>query len=295
MQEHFRIIGSIFIGIVSIIFIYSLYIKWKKIKTKILSYILVQLLALFTINLSFILIKYIGINILPDDSFSEGSALRELFFQITVVCLFFYFRFFILVYCKLVGISPARFVKPVLNVLMFTTLLSVFFHYILTSNIFLYYQGILVLFIFMIEPLLFLITPFIKIWYKENKYKNVIRSFIKLHLGKYIFSYLILILLFIIPPYLWASKHIVFLGSRSAYNISDSFIAILSEDFSLTPREMDIISLILEGYSNKEIEDRLSISYSTVKNHLYNIYKKIGIYSRLELSSFINKRLSSQS
>jgi len=198
---------------------------------------------------------------------------------------------------------------------MFTTLLSVFFHYILTSNIFLYYQGILVLFIFMIEPLLFLITPFIKIWYKENKYKNVIRSFIKLHLGKYIFiavvvfvyflldlfslfeyiSYLILILLFIIPPYLWASKHIVFLGSRSAYNISDSFIAILSEDFSLTPREMDIISLILEGYSNKEIEDRLSISYSTVKNHLYNIYKKIGIYSRLELSSFINKRLSSQS
>jgi len=53
--------------------------------------------------------------------------------------------------------------------------------------------------------------------------------------------------------------------------------------FGISRRESEIIREVLEGKSNKEIEDALCISSSTVKNHLYNIYQKVGINSRSEL------------
>ena len=42
----------------------------------------------------------------------------------------------------------------------------------------------------------------------------------------------------------------------------------------------------MQGKTNKEIEDDLFISIKTVKAHLYNVYKKMGVKNRLEL---INK------
>jgi DNA-binding CsgD family transcriptional regulator len=51
----------------------------------------------------------------------------------------------------------------------------------------------------------------------------------------------------------------------------------------LSPREMEIIGLILEGKSNKEIEQALFISVHTVKNHVYNIYRKLGVRNRLQI------------
>lgn len=51
----------------------------------------------------------------------------------------------------------------------------------------------------------------------------------------------------------------------------------------ISNREKEIIDLILEGKSNKDIEDELYISYHTVKNHLYNIYKKFKVKTRGEL------------
>ncbi|HYU47671.1 MAG TPA: response regulator transcription factor [Terriglobales bacterium] len=53
----------------------------------------------------------------------------------------------------------------------------------------------------------------------------------------------------------------------------------------LTLRESEIVSAIREGYSNKEIASKLSISEETVKRHLSNIYAKLGISSRLELAT----------
>ncbi|MEN8222185.1 MAG: two-component regulator propeller domain-containing protein [Acidobacteriota bacterium] len=55
----------------------------------------------------------------------------------------------------------------------------------------------------------------------------------------------------------------------------------------ITEREKEIIALILKGKSNKEIEDELFISLGTVKNHLYNIYKKLNIKSRTQLVSLV--------
>jgi ligand-binding sensor domain-containing protein/DNA-binding NarL/FixJ family response regulator len=53
--------------------------------------------------------------------------------------------------------------------------------------------------------------------------------------------------------------------------------------FDLTEREDEILRLVLQGARNKDIEKRLFISASTVRNHLYNIYQKLGVGSRLEL------------
>ena len=52
---------------------------------------------------------------------------------------------------------------------------------------------------------------------------------------------------------------------------------------NLTGREREVMALILQGKSNKEIEDLLCISFSTVKNHVYNLYRKLGVNSRAQL------------
>jgi len=53
--------------------------------------------------------------------------------------------------------------------------------------------------------------------------------------------------------------------------------------YTLTDQEKTVISLIELGKKNKEIATELSISPSTVKTHINNIYKKLGINSRDEL------------
>lgn len=54
---------------------------------------------------------------------------------------------------------------------------------------------------------------------------------------------------------------------------------------SLTSREVEVISAIRAGSSNREIAAKLSISEETVKRHLSNIYAKLGVSSRLELAT----------
>jgi len=53
--------------------------------------------------------------------------------------------------------------------------------------------------------------------------------------------------------------------------------------FDLTKREEEILRLVLQGVRNKDIEKKLFISASTVRNHIYNIYQKLGVGNRLEL------------
>lgn len=53
----------------------------------------------------------------------------------------------------------------------------------------------------------------------------------------------------------------------------------------LTEREREVLSLITEGCSNKEIAARLVIEYGTVKNHVHNILKKLDVRTRQEAAS----------
>jgi len=64
-------------------------------------------------------------------------------------------------------------------------------------------------------------------------------------------------------------------------------------NFGLTKREMDILTTIVAGLSNKEIARKFTLSEDTVKHHLTNIFDKVGVASRLELALFaINNRLT---
>jgi len=54
--------------------------------------------------------------------------------------------------------------------------------------------------------------------------------------------------------------------------------------YKLTPREMEIVSAIAEGQSNRQIAERLKISLQTVKHHLTSIFDKTGASNRLELA-----------
>jgi len=55
---------------------------------------------------------------------------------------------------------------------------------------------------------------------------------------------------------------------------------------ALTRRESDIVADVLRGLRNKEIARQLSISEKTVKSHLNNIFRKLGIESRTALALF---------
>ena len=50
----------------------------------------------------------------------------------------------------------------------------------------------------------------------------------------------------------------------------------------LTERELDVLRLVAQGHSNKEIAARLFISENTVKNHVRNMLEKLQLHSRME-------------
>jgi len=50
----------------------------------------------------------------------------------------------------------------------------------------------------------------------------------------------------------------------------------------LTPREQEVLTLIAQGHSNKEIARELCISEKTVKNHINNIFSKLHVYDRTQ-------------
>ena len=59
---------------------------------------------------------------------------------------------------------------------------------------------------------------------------------------------------------------------------------------SLSPREKEIFRLLAEGYSNKEIAEKLVISPSTVHSHRGNLMDKLGLGNRRELIQYARKR-----
>jgi two-component system nitrate/nitrite response regulator NarL len=58
----------------------------------------------------------------------------------------------------------------------------------------------------------------------------------------------------------------------------------------LTARELEIVELIDEGLSNKEIATRLCIEVATVKNHVHNILEKLEVRGRAEAAAIVRRR-----
>ena len=66
-------------------------------------------------------------------------------------------------------------------------------------------------------------------------------------------------------------------------------LRIIAEQYNLTPREQEIVKLIYQGKSNKGIAETLFLSESTVKTHIYNIFRKLNVKNRIEAIRIINE------
>jgi DNA-binding NarL/FixJ family response regulator len=66
--------------------------------------------------------------------------------------------------------------------------------------------------------------------------------------------------------------------------------ASLTPEADLTHRESEVLALLSEGLSNKEIADRIDISYDTVRAHLRHIYEKLHVRGRTQA---VNRYLKS--
>jgi DNA-binding NarL/FixJ family response regulator len=58
------------------------------------------------------------------------------------------------------------------------------------------------------------------------------------------------------------------------------------DDVRMTPREREVIDLIAEGLSNKEIATRLNIATDTVKSHVRNVMEKLMLHTRLQIAAY---------
>ncbi len=58
----------------------------------------------------------------------------------------------------------------------------------------------------------------------------------------------------------------------------------------LTPRELEIVKLVAEGLSNREIAEELVISEKTVERHRANVLEKLGMHDRVELTRYAIRR-----
>jgi len=59
---------------------------------------------------------------------------------------------------------------------------------------------------------------------------------------------------------------------------------------SLSPREREVLTLITEGLGNAQIAERLSISEKTVRNHVSNLFDKLGVWTRAQAIVFAHER-----
>ena len=66
-------------------------------------------------------------------------------------------------------------------------------------------------------------------------------------------------------------------GSRNAYGFSAP-----QRDYKLTAREQEVLQLIVQGYSNREMSEKLHLGLSTVKTHMGQLLEKLGVRDRTQ-------------
>jgi DNA-binding CsgD family transcriptional regulator len=74
-------------------------------------------------------------------------------------------------------------------------------------------------------------------------------------------------------------------AARSTTGLPPRFL----DDFAISPREADIVGLLVAGAANREISAKLFISPRTVEAHVYNVYRKCDCRNRVELVNLLSK------
>jgi two-component system response regulator NreC len=85
----------------------------------------------------------------------------------------------------------------------------------------------------------------------------------------------------------------VFLYPAVASKLVENYLSrtdgVENPELALSPREMEILKMLADGYSNKEIADKLVVSPSTVHSHRSNLMNKLGLNTRHELVNYARK------
>jgi DNA-binding NarL/FixJ family response regulator len=89
---------------------------------------------------------------------------------------------------------------------------------------------------------------------------------------------------------IWLDSHTTAAVMRQFATAADAAInggtSRARERSPLSQREREIVQLVAQGYKNKEMAEKMFISEQTVKNHLHNIFDKLGVSDRLELALY---------
>jgi DNA-binding NarL/FixJ family response regulator len=89
----------------------------------------------------------------------------------------------------------------------------------------------------------------------------------------------------ITSPYL-ANLHPVVLARLQGTAVAAPAPSVNFSELNVSPREREIVDLLVQGQSNQEMADNLCLSHDTIKAHLQHIFRKIGVSSRLEAVVF---------
>ena len=87
---------------------------------------------------------------------------------------------------------------------------------------------------------------------------------------------------------LWVSRGIM---TKTILENRGRDIILKKDETILTPREIEILTMVAVGAKNEEIADELFISPNTVRTHIYNIFKKIDVPNRLQAALWAAKNL----
>ncbi len=85
----------------------------------------------------------------------------------------------------------------------------------------------------------------------------------------------------VLPPMLTSSLFSEIAAQATGNGRGNPFTSV-----RMTNREREVVELIAEGLSNKQIAGRLNLSVDTVKSHVHNILEKLELHTRLEIASY---------
>ena len=88
----------------------------------------------------------------------------------------------------------------------------------------------------------------------------------------------------VLPPRLTES-----LFAQIAREVASRGKELVMDDVRMTRREREVITLIGEGLSNKEIAQRLNIATHTVKSHVRNVMEKLALHTRLQIAAYSHR------
>ncbi len=268
-------------------------------------------------NLYFLLqtiLEYLYVNIKPGFSpkiFLKIGIYSDLFFSVFMI-------FITLLLLENFSFLPVKLFNKyrvkLLVILLFVILFSIHLYYILfkmsndNKKTFLLIM-LMYVFIFHFTIMILLIKTFFSsknhLSKKQKSYLNIFSSvffLIKsasviylflLYFGIYSFNltFYLVFFLYNLFPLIYMKDFLLTLFPEEVTSAgSEDSINENIKKYGISKREQEIIFLIFDGLSNKAIEERLYISIATVKDHIYNIYKKTGVKNRVQLVNLFSKK-----